>query len=260
MKKKLSIIGFGRFGQVLAKFLTNDFEVFVTDKVKEKEKEAKKLGVKFVSLKEASSQKIVVLATPISKLKNVLLKIKPFLKENVLVLDTCSVKEYPVKLMKKILPKYVEILGTHPLFGPDSVKNSLKDRKIVLCPIRTKIETLTKVKKYLRSKGLEVIVASPQEHDKQVAKTLCLVQFIGRALLDMKVKEHQIDTLSYRRLLKILETVKKDTKELFYDMHHYNKYSKNFRRDFIDSLVKIDKKIKTETCRKTSISNRARRV
>ena len=100
--KKIAIIGFGRFGKLTAELLKKDFKVFVTDKI-DKEGEARKLGVKFVTLKEAASQNVVILAVPISDLKDVLLKIKPFLKKGTLVLDTCSLKEYPLNLMKKIL-------------------------------------------------------------------------------------------------------------------------------------------------------------
>ncbi len=239
--KKLSIIGFGRFGKLAAEFLKEDFEVFVTDKIN-KRKEARNLGVKFVTLKEAASQGIVILAVPISELADVLIKIKPFLKKGTFVLDTCSLKEYPLNLMKKILPQEVEILGTHPLFGPDSI--SEKNKKIVLCPGRTK--KLEKVKKYLQEKGFKVIITTPQHHDQQIAETLCFTHFIGKALLGMGINEKEIDTLGYNRLLKILETVEKDTDQLFNDMHKYNKYAGGVRKKFINALLKIDKKIKCQ--------------
>lgn len=238
--KKLSIIGLGRFGKLLAKILKDDFKVLVIDKIN-KEKEAQRVGVNFVSLKEAASQKIIILAVPISELENALLKIKPFLKKGTLILDTCSVKEYPLTLMKKILPKGIEFIGSHPLFGPDSFHEE-KSRKIVLCPERT--TKLEKVKKYLESKGLEVIITTPKNHDKEVAKTLAFTHFIGKVLLKMGIKERKVDTLGYKRLLKILETVKNDSQQLFYDMHHYNKYTKKIRKKFLTSLIKVEKKLK----------------
>lgn len=229
--KKISLIGLGRFGKLVAKILKEDFEVLVTDKV-DKEKEAQELGVEWVSLKEAASQKIIILTVPISKLEDVLLKIKPFLKEETLIIDTCSVKEYPLHLMEKILPEKVEFIGTHPLFGPDSFHE--KDRKVVICQGRS--SKLEKVKKYLQRKGFKVIVTTPQEHDQKIAQTLALVHFLGRALLKMNLKQEEIKTLGYKKLLEILETVEHDTPQLFYDMHHYNPYAKEVREKFLESL------------------------
>lgn len=236
--RTLAIIGFGRFGKLATKFLKKDFEVFVADKVNRK-KEADALRVKFVPLKEAALKNIIILAVPISEMKNVLLKIKPHLKKNTIILDTCSVKEYPLDLMKKILPKSVKIIGTHPMFGPDSIKgNSLKGKKIVLCG-KNKVIT-----KYLKSKGLDVILTTPVKHDKEIAQTLCFTHFIGRALSNMNIKERRIDTLCYKRLLKILDTVDNDTMQLFCDMHKYNRFTKKIREKFIRSLIRINDNLK----------------
>lgn len=242
MKKKIGIIGFGRFGQFISKFLKKDFDVYVSSRT-DRSKKAKSLGVKFVDLKEACQKDILILSVSISSLKTILKKIKKHIKKETLVLDVCSVKEMPCKLMKNML-KHNEILGTHPLFGPDSVKKLLKGNKIILCPVRIKKNTLTKTKKHLKSLGLIVIETTPKNHDKQIAKTLCLVQFIGRTLLSLKLKEEKIDTLGYKRLLGILKTVRNDSSQLFYDMNHFNKQSKQIRNNFIKSSIKINKGLK----------------
>ena len=62
--------------------------------------------------------------------------IAPLLSPDALVIDVCSVKEYPVRLMKELLPERVSILATHPMFGPDSAAHALQGRKIVLCAER----------------------------------------------------------------------------------------------------------------------------
>ena len=46
------------------------------------------------------------------------------LKENAVIVDVCSVKEYPVQWMRELLPANVSILATHPMFGPDSAADS----------------------------------------------------------------------------------------------------------------------------------------
>ena len=76
------------------------------------------------------------------------------------MVDVCSVKVYPVQWMRELLPASVSILPTHPMFGPDSAAESLKDRKIVLCPERIADDVYQKIKSWLERQGLIVIQAT----------------------------------------------------------------------------------------------------
>ena len=175
---------------------------------------------------------------------NLLKRIKKHLKKGTLVIDVCSVKELPAKWMKEILPKHVQILATHPLFGPDSVSSSLRGKKIVLCKIRMPNLKYNLFKSYLKKKGLEIIETTPQKHDQDIANSLALTHFIGRSLIELNVKELQIDTKGYNRLLRILDTVKNDTWELFKDMNNYNPYATKTRKGFIKAVNKINQRLK----------------
>lgn len=239
----IGIIGFGRFGKLAVKYLSEDFDVFVFSR-KNKSKEINEIGGKPALLKEVCSKDVIIPSVPISQLENVLLDIKRYLKNNVLIADVCSVKVYPVEVMLRILPKNIQVLGTHPIFGPDSASDSLKGRKIVLCKARVDNEKYESVKNYLMKKGLKIIEISPEEHDKQIAKSLFLTHFIGRGLLDYGVGKLDIDTEGYKRLLSILATVENDTWQLFYDMYNYNKYSKEIAKKFLDSLRNVDKRLR----------------
>tara|TARA_Y100000310_G_scaffold345853_1_gene471437 strand:+ start:20746 stop:21474 length:729 start_codon:yes stop_codon:yes gene_type:complete len=235
---EIGIIGFGRFGKLLTKYLSEDFKVYVFNRTDKNEDIKKTNGIP-ASLEEVCKKDAIIPCVPISEFEATLNKIKGLLKENSLVIDVCSVKEYPAKIMKKILPENIQILATHPMFGPDSAADSLKDRKIVLCKVRIDDEKCNKIKDYLKNKGLVVIETAPEEHDKQIAKTLVLTHFIGRSLMDFGAKDLEIDTEGYKRLMKILSTVKNDTFQLFKDMNKYNKHSKEVRQQFIESLKNI---------------------
>lgn len=241
--KKIGLIGFGRFGKLIVKHLSNDFEFLVYDKSASKN-EIKNDNAVQSTLKEACGQDIVILAVPISELKSVLNNIKNLLKKGALVMDVCSVKEYPVKLMKEILPKSVQILGTHSMFGPDTAYDSLEGRKIALCKARIQNDLYLQIKRFLESKQLAVIEATPQQHDMEMAKSLVLTHFIGRALMDMKISAIEMDTRSYKDLIRILDTVKNDTWQLFEDMNKFNKYSKEIRTGFIKSINRVEKRLR----------------
>ena len=61
--------------------------------------------------------------------------------------------------------------------------------------------------------------------------------------MDIGVSDMEIDTKSYRDLLRILDTVKNDTWQLFEDMNKFNNYSKGVRKDLIKSLSNVEKKL-----------------
>ena len=239
---EIGIIGFGRFGKLITRHLSENCKVYVHSR-SGKDEEIKKANGIPASLQEVCKKEVLIPCVPISQFGNTLKKIKNLLKDDSLVADVCSVKEYPVRIMKKNLPEKIGILATHPMFGPDSAAETVKGRKIVLCKVRISDDKYKKIKSCLEKKGLVVIESTPERHDREIAKTLILTHFIGRSLIDFGAKNLDIDTEGYKRLMNILEMVKNDTEQLFKDMNRYNKYSKEIRKGFMKSLGKIDKRL-----------------
>ncbi|MFO7708150.1 MAG: prephenate dehydrogenase/arogenate dehydrogenase family protein [Desulfobacterales bacterium] len=235
----VGIVGFGRFGRLTAKYLAADFRIKVCSGSAAAEA-VSAAGAELAGIEEAARCDIVLPAVPISRLQEVLAALGPRLRAGSLVVDVCSVKEQPVGWMQAMLPAGVDILGTHPMFGPDSAADSLAGRKIVLCPVRIAEGRLAAVRAYLEAKGLAVILATPEEHDRQIAVSLALTHFIGRALARTGARPMGIDTEGYRRLLRILEVVENDTWQLFEDMQCYNPHSRDARRAFMGALREIE--------------------
>ena len=238
----IGIIGFGRFGKLVSHYLARDLEVFVYNR-SDKSSEITRTGAQAASLETVCRQDIVIPCVPISTFRENLKSIAPLLKSETLVIDVCSVKEYPVQWMLEELPDSVSILATHPMFGPDSAADSLQDRKICLCRVRVPEKQYNKIKNYLASKGLIVIEASAREHDEQIATSLSLTHLIGRTLSECGAVPMDIDTEGYKRLLHILEVVERDTWQLFLDMHRYNPYARKRRIEFMDVMNKISDRL-----------------
>ncbi|MBT4277444.1 prephenate dehydrogenase/arogenate dehydrogenase family protein [Candidatus Falkowbacteria bacterium] len=235
LKQKIAIIGFGRFGSLLAGILSPYGDIFIISKRKINDTRFKQIEYK--DLKEID---LIILAVPISSLKKVLKKISPYLKQGSVVMDVCSVKVYPCQWLKKYLPKTVHILGSHPMFGPDSVKKNLEELQIVFCPLRINKEKFDSIKNIFKTIKLKIIEITPEDHDKQNAVSLALVHFIGRGLSKIDVDHQEITTVGFKRLLQLRDNVTNDTEELFKDMHNFNPYAKKIREKYIDSLQKID--------------------
>jgi prephenate dehydrogenase len=252
----IGIIGFGRFGKLAAMYLSEDFDILVFSRTDRKD-EIALTGARAASLSSVCRQKFVILCVPISALKNVLNEIGPLLKKDAVVVDVCSVKVYPCRWMKTLLPDSVSILATHPMFGPDSAADSLEGRKIFLSPVRMDKIIHQKIKTYLASKKLTIMESTPEDHDEQIAVSLALTHFIGRTLSEFGARHLGMDTEGYKRLLHILEVVEHDTWQLFYDMHRYNPYAQEKRASLIQAMQKISVQLlhdnETETLNQESI-------
>ena len=87
---KVGIIGFGRLGELLTGYLSQDSTVYVYDK-KEKSQAIKDAGGIPASLKEVCQSPLVLPMVPISSFESVILEIKDLLEPETLVIDVCSV-------------------------------------------------------------------------------------------------------------------------------------------------------------------------
>ena len=94
----IGIIGFGRFGKLASHYLAQDFEVFVYNRA-DKSAEINLTGARSASLETVCRQDVVIPCVPISIFRNLLKDIAPLIKPDALVIDVCSVKEYPIRWM-----------------------------------------------------------------------------------------------------------------------------------------------------------------
>ena len=117
----VGVYGLGRFGSFWAGMLARSATVCAYSR---SAGHPTPEGVRRVGEEEVLSQPVIIFCVAISALEEVLQRARGRLPKEVLVMDTCSVKTHPVNLMEKILPAHASILGTHPMFGPDSVRDS----------------------------------------------------------------------------------------------------------------------------------------
>lgn len=239
----LGLIGFGRLGQLLARYLVQDFHITVYDPHLDRDK-ATELGLTVGSLAEACAHPIVVPLVPISAFDRVIQDIAPLLQPEALVVDACSVKVKPVQSMLKHLPESVSILATHPMFGPDSARETLFGSKLVLCPVRMDDARYREIYLYLEKHGIKLIESTAEEHDRQISRSLFLAHFLGRSLLELEASPLEIDTKGYRRMMKILLTVENDSWQLFEDMYNYNPFAEETRHDFLAAVDRVVERLK----------------
>ena len=243
---QIGIIGYGRFGQLLACYLARDFSIQVFDpRVSQLPNTPSRITLA-ADLPTICRNPVLILAVPISQVETLLREIRRYLRPETLLIDVCSVKEKPVEWMLQWSPPEVQLLGTHPMFGPDRAAQSLAGKKIVLCKIRIRPDLYDQICRYLRQQGLLLIEKTATEHDREIALSQGLTHFIGRALIDLPANSQETDTEGYRRLIKILEVVQNDSWELFRDINRYNRFSKAVRDRLRGCLEAVDRKLQDD--------------
>lgn len=242
LKPTIAIIGYGDFTKLMIKHLKRHFKIVVASR---SHKPGTKLGgVKFVSNEDALAQKVIIPSIPAQALESFFAENKQHINERALVVDVCSVKANPVKVLQKVLPSSVEILATHPLFGPASSKNGIKGNKIMLHQTRLPDAKYQKIKKFLYKKlGLKIIECTPEEHDKMMAYSQGLSHYIGRAMQEMNIPNTELSTVAYEDLLDMKKVQGGDSWDLFYSIMHENPYALKINQEFKKACVRLDKRI-----------------
>jgi prephenate dehydrogenase len=223
----VGVYGLGRFGTFWAGLLSRTCEVRAFSRDPSHRVPP---GVTRVGEDELARLPAVFLCVAISAMEEVLGRLAGRLAPGTLVMDTCSVKTYPVELMERLLPAGVSILGTHPMFGPDSGSAGVQGLPMILCPSRVTEADLARWRGLFESLGLSVTVMDPRAHDEEAAFTQGVAHYVGRVLKELGVRPSAIATVGYRKLLEIVEQTCNDPWQLFLDLQRYNPATRAMRQ------------------------------
>ena len=233
----IGIVGFGAFGRLVARHLAPYARLRVYDP-RLSEEDRRQHAALVGSLEDAARCYIVILAVPVSSLEEAVEAVSPHLQAGALVVDVGSVKTVPVQVMQAKLPPHVHILGTHPLFGPQSAARGLRGLKIVLCPVRG--GQGRRVAAFLRRVlGLEVIVTTPDAHDRDAAIVQGLTHLIAQVLVSMEPFPAQMTTRSFEAIMQGVDMVRHDAPEVLQAIAVLNPYTASVRRQFSDHAARF---------------------
>ena len=122
-----------------------------------------------------------MICVSISSFEEVVKKIGPAISDGQAVMDICSIKEFPVKVMHDNI-KHGLILGTHPLFGPGS--KDVKHKTYILTPTNEAEDKYADgFKKWLEKEEAHVFVMPPKKHDELMSVVLGIAAFSGLSRL-----------------------------------------------------------------------------
>lgn len=242
MQQSLSIIGVGAFGEFSIKHLAPYFDLHLYDEYRDLSNIAETYNVAVVDFEKAAQSDVIVLAVPVQAMADTVERIKPYLREGQLVIDIASVKCKPVEALDKILPDNVDIVATHPIFGPQSGKFGIAEQNIVLMNVRG--NRLECVKRFLQENlHLNVIESSPEEHDQQMAYVQGLTHMIARIFKNMDVPEINQASKTYRLLEEMVNLIKNDSDDLFKAIQTDNPYVSDVKAKFFQSVKELEESL-----------------
>lgn len=222
-KTTVGLFGFGGFGQLIAEHVSPHAELKIHDPY------TSVLGG--VSLAEAAQCDVIILAVPVSEIRVICQDIADFVNPGALVVDVGSVKLAPIADMVECLPEHVQIVGTHPLFGPQSAKTGLAGHKLSLCPVRG--DAWRSIRVFLkRTLGLEVITCRPEDHDREAAMVQGLTHLIAKVMTDMGPLPTRMTTKSFEMISKAVDMVKDDPPSVLNAIESANPFAAEVRETF----------------------------
>ena len=230
-KLKVAIVGFGNFGQFLAKtFVQQGHSVLAYSRANYSDA-AQKLGVSYFSNADDLCEEhpeVIVLCTSILSTEKVL-KSLPFqrLKRSTLFVDVLSVKEFPRNLFLQHLPSHFDILCTHPMFGPESGKNGWNQLAFVFEKVRigsegSRVSRCDKFLDIFAREGCRMVEMSCAEHDWYAAGSQFITHTMGRVLERLGMESTPVNTKGYETLLNLVENTAGDSFDLYYGLFMYN--------------------------------------
>jgi prephenate dehydrogenase len=186
---------------------------------------------------------VVVLCVPLEAFEATLRDLRPRLQPRHQVIDVCSVKETPCRLMDEILGAAIGHAGSHPLFGPLSIARA-EPLRTVICPSPRHPATAQLARDLFASIGSEVMDQDPSSHDRSMAMTHAMAFFIARGLLDMGVgSDLRWAPPSFAALAASIAAVRADAGHLFNAIQNQNPYAAATRRELIEALTRIDQRL-----------------
>jgi len=212
--KNILIIGCGLLGssllrRIYKKKIAN--KIFIYEKSKANRVKIKKLKLPGIILKKledgVKKTDLIILCTPMSEYKNLILKMNNFLSPKTIITDVGSSKIKTSKIIKDFLRKDILWTQSHPIAGsevsgPENGKQNLFENKwcVLIKEKNTNKNHIIKLSNFWKKMGSKVVLMSSDQHDKIFSMTSHLPHLIAYNLVKSAQdfeKKQKYDLIKY---------------------------------------------------------------
>jgi prephenate dehydrogenase/cyclohexadieny/prephenate dehydrogenase len=195
--KNILIIGCGLLGSSLVRKIHKQKlanKIFIYEKSKTNIAKIKRLKLPGIVLKKledgVKKSNLIILCTPMSEYKNLILKMNNILSPKTIITDIGSSKTETSKIIKNFLRKDVCWTQSHPIAGsevsgPENGKQNLFENKwcVLIKEKNTKKNHIIKLSNFWKKIGSNVVIMSSEKHDKIFSITSHLPHLIAYNLV-----------------------------------------------------------------------------
>ena len=195
--KNILIIGCGLLGSSLLRKIQKKRlakKIFIYEKSKANILKIKKLKLPGTIINKLQhgviNSDLIIICTPMSEYKNLILKMNKFLSSKTIITDIGSSKLESSKIIKKFLKKNIFWTSSHPITGsevsgPEHGKQDLFENKwcILINDKKTNKGHVILLRKFWKKIGSKVVTMTSEKHDKIFSITSHLPHLIAYKLV-----------------------------------------------------------------------------
>ncbi len=267
--KKICIIGCGLIGSSLARAIKkNKLAEKIVSSNRSEDINKKVIKLNIVDNSSSDTKKIVkdsdliIIATPLSSYKDVILKIKTSLKNGAILTDVGSVKENIMSLVENHVPESVSWVPSHPIAGTEEsgpeagFPELFKNRWCILTPSKkAKKKDINLLKTFWQKIGSKVDIMEPKKHDYILSITSHLPHLIAYNIVNTSLNIQDKKKSSIIKYsaggLRDFTRIAASNPIMWRDIFIQNKKNTSKMIDkFIENLEKLKKAIKSEDKKK----------
>lgn len=234
--ERLGLVGFGGFGRLAAEVLSEHVEVIVHDPAHARAVLPDGRELAMGTLSDVAACDVIVLAVPVARMAHLCASLASLLRSGAIVVDVGSVKTEPVAQMRAAFSEAVEIVGTHPLFGPQSFGRA-SGQKVAICAVRGRAHL--RVAAFLRRIGLRALLTTAEAHDREAAMVQGLTHLIAKVLVEMGPLPERMTTVSFDLLREAVEMVRHDPPTVLHAIEAANPYAAGIREQFFERAADL---------------------
>jgi len=205
---------------------------------------------------------LIIIATPLSSYKDVILKIKDSLKEGSILTDVGSVKENVISLIEKNVPKNVSWISSHPIAGTEESGHEagfselFENRWCILTPSKkANDEDIKLLEAFWKKMGSKVDIMDAKQHDYILSITSHMPHLIAYNIVNTTLNvqdKKESDVIKYSAGgLRDFTRIAASNPIMWRDVFIQNKRNtSNMIDNFISNLEDLKKAIENEDGKK----------
>ena len=217
-------------------------------------KEAQTLGVEYYPLFDMgeflATSDIIIIAVPMIDFEDVVLTLPAERLRGKLVVEVCPLSAHPKAVLLRHFGPEVDILSTHPLFGPSSSRTdpyaspSWDGRPLVYEKVRIidakRCDNFLSIFEEARCQLVEM---TAEQHDASTADAEFVTHLTGRLLDPQLLPPTPVTSKEYAALCDVADMTSGDSFDLFFGMFKFNERAKDHLNKMRDNLARVERQL-----------------